>query len=259
MGKERTSKSHPHDASLESAESCALAAVAHELKNPLQAMGNLLHLIATDPANPSLQLWVKQAQQEVERVRQIVAALLQSSRRHSPPSDIELAEILEASLRSFSEKIEYKNLMVEKRLECTGAVRSVAVEVRHVFDNVIINALEAVPAGGRILVHLRESRDWVRPDVRGCRLVVFDNGPGIPPEQRHRIFESFFTTKLEKGTGIGLWVVQRILKKLSGTVHVRSSLRPATRGTAFSIFLPAAMPEADQALHASDAVAGSAA
>jgi two-component system NtrC family sensor kinase len=113
------------------------------------------------------------------------------------------------------------------------------VEIRQAFDNVIANALEAAPFNGTLIVHLFDSRDWRELQSSGCRLLVLDDGPGIPQEHRSKIFEPFFTTKIEKGTGIGLWVVRRIVIKHRGSIHVRSSTRSPRTGTAVSLFFPA--------------------
>lgn len=231
---------HTQSDSQESAETPALAAIAHELRSPIQVLANLLHLIEHDADNPGLRERVALAQREVERIRQITAGLLGASRGQSSESQVDLSGVLGNSLEYFNEKIDFKRVTIETRFECSGIMRSMPVDIRQLSDNVLANALEAVPIGGRVTVHLYESRDWKDTSRSGCRLVVFDNGPGMPPEVRSKIFEPFFTTKVEKGTGIGLWVVQRIVRKHLGSIHVRSSTRSATRGTAFSIFLPAA-------------------
>lgn len=223
----------------ENAEARAFAALAHELKNPLQSLRNLLYLIGNFPADVSVGEWAAQAQNELNRISQITSGLMEASRAQASSGEVELCQIVEDSLVSFQEKIQFKQITVRKRLECRGTVMSTAAEVRHVVDNVLANALEAVPMGGTITAHLLDSVDWKEPARRGCRLVLFDNGPGIPPEECRRIFEPFFTTKLGKGTGIGLWVVQRLVRKYDGSLHVQSSARSGWQGTAFSVFLPA--------------------
>ena len=102
----------------------------------------------------------------------------------------------------------------------------------------ISNALDISPRGSRIIVHARSSRDWRDPDRQGFRLTITDGGPGIQAEVRSRIFEPFFTTKAEKGTGLGLWVSQGIVRKHNGSIRVRSSTTPGRSGTCFTVFLP---------------------
>jgi signal transduction histidine kinase len=107
-----------------------------------------------------------------------------------------------------------------------------------VFANLIGNAVEAVGPGGTIQLHVFPCRDRRDSGQQGVRVVVADDGPGIAPLDRNRIFEPFFTTKGEKGTGLGLWVVNGIVQKHGGRVRLRSSTRPGRSFTCFSIFLP---------------------
>ncbi|MFB3812767.1 MAG: ATP-binding protein [Terriglobales bacterium] len=76
------------------------------------------------------------------------------------------------------------------------------------------------------------------------RVVVADNGKGIATEHLPNLFEPFFTTKGENGTGLGLWVAQRIVEKLGGLIRVRSRVGKAPSGTVFSVFLPMAAMQA---------------
>jgi signal transduction histidine kinase len=75
--------------------------------------------------------------------------------------------------------------------------------------------------------------------LRGVRIVVADNGVGIPADIRQQIFEPFFTTKRDFGTGLGLWVTRQIIRRHGGYIRVRSATEGARRGTHFSVFLPA--------------------
>lgn len=74
------------------------------------------------------------------------------------------------------------------------------------------------------------------------RVSIFDSGPGIATEHRSQIFQAFYTTKGEQGTGIGLWVSGAIIKKHRGTLRVHTSSRPGRSGTCFSVFLPFKQP-----------------
>jgi signal transduction histidine kinase len=111
-------------------------------------------------------------------------------------------------------------------------------EMRQVFSNLLVNAIEAVGRGGRILVHVADSRALADHRRRGVRVVVADNGPGIPPDIRQRIFDPFFTTKGEKGSGLGLWVSEGIIRKHGGSIRLRSRYATDYSGTAISVFIP---------------------
>jgi signal transduction histidine kinase len=90
------------------------------------------------------------------------------------------------------------------------------------------------------VVRARRSQSWEYPDLGGVRFTVADTGLGMKENVRQRVFEAFFTTKEDSGTGLGLWVSHEIILKHRGVVHVRS--RPSSpgriSGTVFQIFLP---------------------
>jgi len=83
---------------------------------------------------------------------------------------------------------------------------------------------------------VKHGRNW-KSRAMGIRVLVSDNGPGIPMASRPHIFEPFFTTKGEKGTGVGLWVSQGVIEKHSGSIRMKTSTG-AAHGTTFSVFLP---------------------
>jgi len=102
------------------------------------------------------------------------------------------------------------------------------------------NAMEAMPKGGRLHVSVRESFDWTRVHHprKGARLTIADSGCGIPKEHQSRILDPFFTTKTEKGNGLGLWISQGIISKHEGVLSLRSSDTKSKSGTIISLFLP---------------------
>jgi len=101
-----------------------------------------------------------------------------------------------------------------------------------------MNAIEASDKGGTVKIHVFDSCDCRDSERGGVRVVIADQGPGIPAEHREKVFHPFFTTKGQKGTGVGLWVTRGIIQKHNGSVHVRSSVSPRYHGTYFSVFLP---------------------
>jgi signal transduction histidine kinase len=221
-------------------EGRTMAAIAHELRNPIQTLGNLLYLATQEASTQAGRDYLTLAQQQVKVLRTIVVNTLGAMREQSVEANVNVSELLDGSLRNYAEKISYKRITVDKRVEFTDKVTTSPVEVRMIIDNILSNALEAVPIGGRVFIHLCKARNWIGGHGSGYRIVICDNGPGIHPEHRKRIFEPFFTTKTEKGTGIGLWVVQRTVQKHGGAIHFRSRLQPGKTGSVFSVFLPIA-------------------
>jgi signal transduction histidine kinase len=92
-------------------------------------------------------------------------------------------------------------------------------------------------SGDRLIVRVRKGKNWQTMQP-GVRVLIYDNGPGIPPKARSHLFQLFNTTKGEKSTGIGLWASKGIVKTHGGTICFRSSDGFGKSGTVFSVFLP---------------------
>jgi len=135
-------------------------------------------------------------------------------------------------------KIEACSIEVFVSFKCEGIVNGHSTEIRQIISNLIINAMEAMPANGKLWIRVAPSRDWNDHGRPGVRLYVHDNGPGIPAAARSQIFEPFFSTKADKGTGLGLWVIRSIIEKYRGSIHMRTC-NGEHGGTSFSVFLPA--------------------
>jgi two-component system CheB/CheR fusion protein len=220
------------------------ALIAHEINNPLESVTNLLYLLEHDASlDERAREYVRMATEELGRVVHITRQTLGFYREAAVPVAIRVSELLGNVLELYSHRMQARHIRVETRFGPEPEIRGLPGEMRQVFANLIVNALEAVGQGGEIKLHVYESRDWNRPERRGVRVVVADNGPGIAPEHRRHIFEPFYTTKGERGTGLGLWVSRGIVDKCGGTIRVRSSLHPMCRGTVFSVFLPAPSEE----------------
>jgi len=171
-------------------------------------------------------------------VARIVKQSLSYYREGSTRQPMDLTALAEDSLQVFSEKIRHAGIEVTKKLTPDTTIVGFADEVRQVIDNLLLNAVEASPNGGRLIVCVRPSRDWRNLAQAGARLTIADTGNGIPSESIARVFEPFFTTKPEKGTGLGLWVVRGILAKHGGQIKIRSSRQESKSGTVISILWP---------------------
>jgi two-component system, NtrC family, sensor kinase len=127
---------------------------------------------------------------------------------------------------------------VEKHFDSSGRVIGVSGELRQVVANVMANAIDALSVTGtKLQLHVYESADWRNLGKPGIRVVVADDGPGMNAETQANLFHPFYTTKGQKGTGLGLWVSQGIINKHGGSIRLRS--RTGSRhGTCFAIFLP---------------------
>ncbi len=216
--------------------------IVHEINNPLESMSNLLYLMEMEHADAEKCLeYLKMAQRELARVMQISKQTLNFYRETSEPVRVQLSDLLEEVLGLYARRIADKNLRVQREFESSEFVSVFPGEVRQVLSNLIANAIEASGRNGRLLLRIRNSRKWSDEGVQGVRLSVADNGTGISNEVRERLGEPFFTTKGERGTGLGLWVTRRILSRYGGDLQLRSSTTSERHGTVFSMFLPTNM------------------
>lgn len=217
------------------------ASMAHEINNPLSSVTNSLYLLGKHPnLDESARFFVTTAATELARVSRIVKQSLSYYRVGTTPRDLDLGEIVNESLKIFSEKIQKAGIELKPKIHSGTLLVGYPDELRQVIDNLLLNALEAMPLGGGLSISVHDSFDWKhdRKQRDGVRLTIADTGCGIPKEHRWRIFEPFFTTKTEKGTGLGLWILQGIIAKHDGVMSLRSSDVEDKSGTIISIFLP---------------------
>jgi len=215
------------------------ATIAHEIRNPLDTVSNLIYLLRHEQevSGPSRQ-YLEMASDELARIAQITGQLLTFHREARTPVEVDLADVIQSVLVLHAPQIRRGHIKVEQRLEEACAVRGFPGELRQVFSNLVGNAIDAMPHGGRLVLHLRKSSLACDPTSKGVRATILDTGAGIPLGVRRNLFAPFFTTKGEKGTGLGLWVSRGIVEKHEGTIYIRSSMRQDKSGTAFSVFLP---------------------
>ncbi len=214
------------------------ATVAHEINNPLEALANIFYLLKQDKnLSEFARKFIQTGEEEVRRITQITHLTLGFHRdRQSTATDVNILELIENVLTLFRRKIEVLGINVEKRFASNGKIRGNSGELRQVFANLVVNAIEALSAqGDRLLIRVHDAHEGM---MRGIRVLIADNGPGIPSESRRQLFEPFFTTKGPKGTGIGLWVSQGIITGHGGSIRIKSRATRKRSGTVFSIFLP---------------------
>lgn len=218
------------------------ASIAHEINNPLEAVTNLLYLVGEEKDLPaSARGYLELAQRELGRVGQISRQTLNFSRETTGPVRTSVHELMEEVLSLYNRRIAEKNLRVERQYDCPDEATVYPGEMRQVLSNLVTNAVEASSTRGRLRIRIRCARNWSDPGVKGLRISVADNGTGIDPAVQRRLGEPFFTTKGQRGTGLGLWVTRSIIQRYGGEIQLRSSTTPERHGTVFSIFLPTNM------------------
>jgi PAS domain S-box-containing protein len=218
------------------------ATVAHEINNPLEAVTNILYLLEQSTTwDDNARQFVRAAQEEIEKIRQITKLTLGFHRQTDlQRSEVKISELIDNTLTLYRRKIQSFGIAVESRFDSAGIVSGVAAELMQILSNLIVNAIDALQrTGNKLVIWVRDSRDWKILNRKGVRVTVADDGMGIPSAVTTHIFEPFYTTKGEAGTGMGLWVTRGIIAKYGGTIRVRSRTDEGRSGTVFSIFLPA--------------------
>ena len=213
------------------------AGVAHEIGNPLNALTIHLQLLTRqlrhlpDEEREPLQELVDVAEKEVTRLDGIITQFLSAIRPRKPDlRPCEVVSILKDALKLMHVDIE--NRRIEVAVSAPSVVPELLLDpdqIKQVFFNLIKNAMEAMPDGGKLSIAFSPGDVFVRIEFQ-------DNGIGIAAEDLRRIFEPYHTTK-KKGTGLGLMIVQRIVQDHGGQIEVSS--KPG-EGTRFSILLPRA-------------------
>ncbi|MGH9617811.1 MAG: two-component system sensor histidine kinase NtrB, partial [Acidobacteriaceae bacterium] len=239
------------EAGLRQAEKLAVvgrlaASIAHEINNPLEAVMNLIFLARLTADNEETSRYLASAEEELSRVSQIASQALRFYRQQSSAVTTDLVELLDSVLTLYRGKIARNK--IELRVEAEDCPDSICFsgEIRQLLANLIGNATEAMPNGGTLRLRVRPVTDW-RNQEPGVRITISDNGHGMSDEVRRHIYEPFFTTKGETGTGLGLWVSAGIVDKNRGSIQVRSSAQPGKSGSTFTVILPCSGPRVEDA------------
>ena len=213
--------------------------IAHEINNPLEAISNAFYLLRDHPSlDDEARYYSKLAEDELARVAHITKQTLSFYRESQQAIAVSLADVLDNVIELQSRNLHMSSVALQKRFQTQGKIQGYPVELKQVFLNIIGNAVQAMPNGGRLRIALRESSS--RSGRRGVRVSVCDTGVGISREHAKRLFEPFFSTKEAKGTGLGLWISKGIIQKYEGTIRFRSIELAGRKATCFSVFIPTA-------------------
>ena len=219
------------------------SSISHEINNPLEAITNLLYLIAlSDDLPEAVRRYVQIAQGELSRVCQIATQTLRFHRQAVRATQVSAADLVDAVLNLYHGRLANSGIHVEACYSTRSTVLCFENDIRQVLNNLIANAIDAMrQAGGRLLVRAHDAFDHSPryPDGRrGIRITIADTGTGMSPTVQSRLFEPFYTTKDLNGTGLGLWISAGIVDRHRGRLTFRSAQHPARHGTVFSLFLP---------------------
>jgi two-component system sensor histidine kinase PilS (NtrC family) len=203
------------------------AGIAHEIRNPLASMSGSIQMLQTGELEPMQARLMDIVLREIDRLNQLISDFLQFARPAPPTFErVDLGQLIDEVQAMFGAHREAVSLVVAAE-DCV--LTADAGQLRQVFWNLLINAADAMPDGGAILLRIQVEPGAVQVQVQ-------DEGVGIAPDVLEHIFDPFYTTKPE-GTGLGLAQAHRIVEEHGGTLEVDSTLDV---GTTFTVRLPRA-------------------
>ncbi|HEY5404448.1 MAG TPA: ATP-binding protein [Pyrinomonadaceae bacterium] len=212
------------------------ASIAHEVNNPLEAIKNALYLMQSDSVESKNLRFLEIARKETERVSHIIRQMLGFARQPGEVDWVDVNQVLEETLVLVEKKLKQSKVRVVRKFdEALPKIRARSDQLRQVFLNLIINAQQAIHGEGEIRISTSIYEQSLQPSIV---IQMSDSGVGINEDDQARIFEPFFSTG-KKGTGLGLWVTQDIVRQHGGRIEVSSKVG---KGTSFSIILQVESP-----------------
>jgi PAS domain S-box-containing protein len=213
------------------------ATMAHEINNPLQAVGSLVYLALSTPSvPPPVVEHLTLVDQELRRVAHITQQTLGFYRDSRVAEFVDMPAVVESVLALYSNKLRAKDIHVERHFGDWPPVCATSSEIKQVISNLVANAADAVGDQGEITVTLGRAEEAGRTMMQ---FLIEDDGPGVAAGLRQHVFEPFFTTKQDVGTGLGLWLSREIVNRYGGSIQLISRDQ-GVAGAAFSVLLPCA-------------------
>ncbi|KXJ04337.1 Sporulation kinase A, partial [Exaiptasia diaphana] len=188
------------------------AGVAHEVRNPLTAIRSTMQYLGTTVEGSHRELF-EDLIGEVDRIDHIISGLLNLARTGNLQRlPVDLADLTEQTVRFLDHRARKQNAKISAQSSEPIMVEADPNQLRQVFLNLILNALQAMPEGGSIIVDCQIEPDRSRPSQSWAQIRIIDDGPGIPEEVLRNVLDPFFTTKSE-GTGLGLPICHNIIEQ----------------------------------------------
>lgn len=207
------------------------ASVSHEVRNPLTVARGFLQMLKDPSIDEKKRLYyLNTAIDELDRAETIIKDYLNFAKPQSNmASSIRVKDEIEKALELIIPYANHFSVNIKKDLMAGMNISGEAAKFHQCILNIIKNGIEAMPNGGDLVISCREMAN------NSVLITIEDTGCGMSPQQLAKIGEPYFSTKAEKGTGLGMMVVNKIIQEMGGTVDVRSKLN---KGTQFKITLP---------------------
>jgi len=210
-------------------------ALAHEINNPLAALTNALFLLRLGDGSVPADELLGTAQESLWRITKITRQMIGLYNRTAAARRIQVQDVVKDTLANLDSRIKKKGIRFEADLS-PCEFYGIDADLRQQITALMENAAEQSRSLVRIKLYSRTSGS---SDSRSeFRLIIADDGPGIAPEHRDRIFEPFFSTKAEKGSGLGLWMARGIANKYGGKIRVRSRTVEGSSWTCVVVTMP---------------------
>lgn len=210
------------------------ASIAHEINNPLEGLVNIVYLARSEENLDRMRELLKMADEELARVSSVARTALGFYREGTASVAFDISQLVQQVLDLFQKQIAKAGVQISTEFAAgTADLQGWPGEIKQAVSNLLINALHACPASAAIRIRVKRVRNEIQ-------LVVADSGHGIGSAHMTHIFEPFYSTKKDSGTGLGLWVTKQIVEKHGGSIRVRSSTRFERPGTVFLLSFPVA-------------------
>jgi len=205
------------------------ASIAHEVKNPLMAMHGHARLLKQKAKEEDLEAIADILIAESDRCNQILQQMLRYSRSEAKEKKVySIKDVVQSSIQLVNAEAKRLHVEIELNSNIDTALIGNAQQIQQIFLNILLNALQATPAGKKVFVSAQELNEKLVLEIK-------DQGTGIPPEIQSRIFEPFFTTKEKKdGSGLGLSIASTLVAEEDGQLNFFTG----PEGTRFQIILP---------------------
>lgn len=213
-----------------------LATVAHEVNNPLAALTSSVYLLANETLPPRAKELADITQLELSRLAHITRQVLGFYQEAEHPIAVDPCDMIKDVIETLSNRFAAAKPRIICDFAWQGTLQLPVRQAREVMENILANAFES--GATQIWVRVRPSKDWRNFARPGCRISILDDGHGMNRGDQKRAFEPFFSTKTQRGTGLGLWVSKAIVLRNGGLVSLYSTDSGLRHGTCISIFLP---------------------
>jgi PAS domain S-box-containing protein len=206
--------------------------IAHEVNNPLEAITNLLYLLRSHVSSVEGSEFLATAESEIARVSHIAKQTLGFYRENAAAASTLVSDIVEHAIRVYAPRCESNRITIHTSFRSARSLVLRRGEFMQVISNLIANSMYAMPCGGELAFSVGDDAE------EGVVITIQDDGVGIAARDISKVFNAFFTTRSEIGTGIGLFVAKQFIEGHGGRIELESRHGEDEHGTTVRIYLP---------------------